>query len=93
MWISSVLTAIFAVQASVASIYDCWDQDKLNRMQFPLSHRKNLCLISLGPKGLVNNKFANLGYCRGSQRSLFGKVFKAPQMFDATTIQRARGSQ
>ena len=39
---------VIVVRLSVAaSIHDCWDPDKLNRMKFPVSQRETLHFFTL----------------------------------------------
>ena len=37
-----LVLALLAINMAMASVYDCWDPEKLSRMNFPVSPRKLL---------------------------------------------------
>ena len=42
MWSTLVVGVMILVNGMSASIYDCWDPEKLSRMNFPLTQRESL---------------------------------------------------
>ena len=44
IWRPNMLVVLWALifNGAFASIYDCWDPEKLSRMKFPMTQRENL---------------------------------------------------
>ena len=44
MWRPNMLVVFWTLifNGAFASIYDCWDPEKLSRMKFPMTQRENL---------------------------------------------------
>ena len=47
MWSTLVVGVMILVNGMSASIYDCWDPEKLSRMNFPLTQRESPFLLYL----------------------------------------------
>ena len=79
MWSTLVVGVMILVNGMSASIYDCWDPEKLSRMNFPLTQRESLFFTIFAQImtkqahiiNLINKLFLTCFLCKTSETTQY----------------------